>query len=53
MTKVLGKTLITSEQIQKRTMELGRDISRDYAGKSVTLVAILAVMSNFTAMWLP
>src|SRR5262245_37720492 len=41
MPKALGKTLISSEQIQKRTSEIGREISRDYAGKSVTLVAIL------------
>ena len=41
MTKVLGKVLISGDQIQRRVQELGRQISQDYAGTSVTLVAIL------------
>src|ERR1043165_5915114 len=41
MTRVLGKTLISSDQIQKRCAEIGREISRDCGGHSVTLVAIL------------
>ena len=41
MTRVLGKILISREQIQQRCAEIGRQISEDYAGRSVTLVAIL------------
>ena len=41
MARVLGKVLISSEQIARRTTEIGQEISRDYAGRSVTLVAIL------------
>ena len=41
MKRVLGSALVSSEQIQRRTAELGRQISEDYAGRSVTLVAIL------------
>ena len=41
MAKVLGKILVGQEEIQRRTAELGRQISLDYSGSSVTLVAIL------------
>src|SRR5215475_9195293 len=41
MARVLGKVLISGDQIQRRAQELGRQISQDYAGRSVTLVAIL------------
>jgi hypoxanthine phosphoribosyltransferase len=41
MKRVLGSVLISSDEIQRRTRELGRQISQDYADKSVTLVAIL------------
>jgi hypoxanthine phosphoribosyltransferase len=37
----LGEILISGEQIQKRVAELGAQISRDYAGKSLILVTIL------------
>jgi hypoxanthine phosphoribosyltransferase len=36
-----GRTLVSSEDIQRRTMELGGRISEDYAGSSVTLIGIL------------
>lgn len=35
------KTLITSEQIQKRISEMGEEISRDYQGKTPVLVGVL------------
>ena len=41
MKRVLGSVLISKDDIQRRTRELGRQISQDYAGKSVTLIAIL------------
>ncbi len=41
MHRVLGSVLISSEQIQRRNAELGRQISADYAGGAVTIVAIL------------
>src|SRR4051794_2983586 len=41
MAKVLGKTIVGQEEIQRRTAELGRQISQDYSGSSVTLVGIL------------
>src|SRR5678815_372197 len=36
-----GTVLITQEEIGRRIEELGRQISRDYAGGAVTLVGIL------------
>ncbi len=39
--KDIAKILITREQLQKRTGELGDAISRDYAGKDLLLVCIL------------
>jgi hypoxanthine phosphoribosyltransferase len=41
MTKILGVTLISQEQIQRRTAELGRQISQDYGGRAITIIAIL------------
>lgn len=35
------KTLISAEDVQKRVQELGRTISRDYAGKSLHIICIL------------
>jgi hypoxanthine phosphoribosyltransferase len=37
----LGEILISSEQLQTRIAELGRQISADYAGKDLLLVCIL------------
>ena len=37
----LQKILINSEQIEKRVKELGEEITRDYKGESVLMVAIL------------
>jgi hypoxanthine phosphoribosyltransferase len=35
------KVLITTEQIQARVVELSRQISRDYAGRPITLLGVL------------
>jgi hypoxanthine phosphoribosyltransferase len=37
----VGEVLLTSEQIRQRVSELGKEISRDYAGKSLVVVGIL------------
>jgi hypoxanthine phosphoribosyltransferase len=41
MQTALGTILITDEEIRCRIVELGRQISQDYAGRAVTLVGIL------------
>jgi hypoxanthine phosphoribosyltransferase len=41
MKTVLGSVLITEEEIRHRILEMGRKISRDYAGRTVTFVGIL------------
>ena len=41
MKTALGTVLISEEDIRRRTTEIGRQISQDYAGRSVTLVGIL------------
>ena len=41
MKTALGTVLITQEEIRRRIAELGRQISTDYAGRTVTLVGIL------------
>jgi hypoxanthine phosphoribosyltransferase len=35
------KILITKEKIEKRVAELGKQITRDYAGKTVTVIGVL------------
>lgn len=37
----VGRTLISEEEIQQRLAEMGAEITRDYAGKDVLLVAVL------------
>src|SRR2546429_8239579 len=37
----LGEVLVTAEQLQRRVVELGEEISRDYAGRSLLLVGVL------------
>ena len=37
----LGEVLVTAEDLQRRVIELGEEISRDYAGKSLLLVGVL------------
>ena len=41
MKTALGTVLITEEEIRRRVTEIGRQISKDYAGRSVTMVGIL------------
>src|SRR5215470_6546574 len=41
MKTALGTILITEEEIRSRIAEMGRQISRDYAGRTVTLIGIL------------
>jgi hypoxanthine phosphoribosyltransferase len=37
----VGEVLVTSEDLQRRVAELGEEISRDYAGRSLLLVGVL------------
>jgi hypoxanthine phosphoribosyltransferase len=37
----LGEVLVTAEDLQRRVVELGEQISRDYAGRSLLLVGVL------------
>src|ERR1700730_509199 len=41
MKMVLGTVLITEEEIRRGIAEIGRQISKDYAGRTATLVGIL------------
>lgn len=41
MERRLGEVLVSSEEIRRRTKEIGNQISAEYAGRSVTLVGIL------------
>lgn len=43
------RTLFTQEEIAKRVAELGREISKDYEGKALTIVALLNGGLPFTA----
>jgi hypoxanthine phosphoribosyltransferase len=37
----IGEVLVSAEQVQRRVAELGEEISRDYAGRSLLLVGVL------------
>jgi hypoxanthine phosphoribosyltransferase len=37
----LGDVLVTAEDLQQRVRELGQEISRDYAGRSLLLIGVL------------
>jgi hypoxanthine phosphoribosyltransferase len=37
----LGQVLVTSEELQQRVAELGEQISRDYAGRTLLLIGVL------------
>jgi hypoxanthine phosphoribosyltransferase len=41
MSATTGAVLLWRDAIQKRVAEIGRDISRDYAGRSLTIIGIL------------
>jgi hypoxanthine phosphoribosyltransferase len=47
--KDIDRVLFTHEQIQARVAELGRQISRDYAGKSLLLIGVLKGIIFFMA----
>jgi hypoxanthine phosphoribosyltransferase len=49
MTRRLGRTLITRQEVSARVTELGRAIGRDYAGRSPLLVGVLKGAVVFTA----
>ena len=41
MNKDIAKVLLSEEQLKKRIAEMGEEISRDYAGKTPTIICIL------------
>lgn len=45
----LGRVLVTAEEIDRRVAELGAEISRDYAGRSLLLVGVLRGAVLFVA----
>lgn len=49
MTRRLGRTLITRDEIAARVADLGGTIGRDYAGRSPLLVGVLKGAVVFTA----
>ena len=40
-------TMFTEEEINKRIAELGEQISKDYAGRSITMICILKGAAAF------
>ena len=38
---LIGETLVTSEELQRRIAELGSEISRDYSGRDLVMVGVL------------
>lgn len=53
LTESIREILITAEEIQKRVLELGRAISRDYEGCNPLLVGVLKGVVPFMAALLP
>jgi len=39
--KILGEVLFSESEIRKRTIELGNEITRDYAGKDLLVISVL------------
>jgi hypoxanthine phosphoribosyltransferase len=37
----IGETLVSKEDLQRRVVELGREVSRDYAGRDLFMVGVL------------
>ncbi len=48
-TELVGRTLVTEEEIRRRVRELGEQITRDYAGERPLLVAVLRGAYMFLA----
>ncbi|HYG59583.1 MAG TPA: hypoxanthine phosphoribosyltransferase [Symbiobacteriaceae bacterium] len=49
MLQDIERVLISEEEIQKRTRELGAQISKDYAGKDLVVIGILKGAALFTS----
>ncbi len=47
--ELIGEVLVSEEDLQRRVSELAADISRDYEGRKVLLVAILKGAVPFLA----
>ncbi|MDP9187993.1 MAG: hypoxanthine phosphoribosyltransferase [Actinomycetota bacterium] len=47
--ELIGEVLVTEEDLQRRVRELGAEISRDYEGRTILLVAILKGAVPFIA----
>src|SRR6476661_206404 len=45
----IGEILVTEEDLRSKVRELGAQVSRDYAGRSVTLVSVLKGSLPFMA----
>ncbi|HHY25756.1 MAG TPA: hypoxanthine phosphoribosyltransferase, partial [Desulfitobacterium dehalogenans] len=41
MEEKIGKVLLSREEIQRRVVELGEEITRDYKGENLLVLAIL------------
>jgi Ca2+/H+ antiporter len=48
MERMFGRPIITQEQMRNRIRELGRQISTDYAGKDLVLLALSVVVCTLT-----
>jgi hypoxanthine phosphoribosyltransferase len=49
MEELIGETLVTEEELERRVEELGAEISRDYDGRDLVMVAILKGAVPFLA----
>jgi hypoxanthine phosphoribosyltransferase len=49
MEELIGETLVTEEDLERRVKELGTEISRDYDGRDLVMVAILKGAVPFLA----
>ena len=47
MNEDIKKILVSKEQIQKRVQELGKQLTKDYAGKKVVMVVLLKGAAHF------
>ena len=48
-TEFIDEVLVSAEAIEKRIVELGEQISRDYAGQDLLVVCLLRGAITFTA----
>lgn len=47
----LQEILLTEEQIHQRVQEMGRQITKDYAGKTILMCGILKERLLFLRIW--